>query len=95
LSDVYLTISGLCDISYKKYDNYVTWPTKDNTELAAYFTEVLGSEETVFAGKMETSECDFLASKANLNMISYQCNIHHGKAALANLCGFMNTASEQ
>lgn len=95
LSDVYLTISGLCDIKYSKSKNYVTWPTKDNSELSAYFIEALGSEETVFESKLESSECDVLASKANLNMISYQCNIAHGEAALANLCNFMNTSSAE
>jgi len=94
LSKVYLTISSLCDIKYSKAKNYVTWPTKDNTELSTYFIETLGAEETVFETKLESSECDVLASKAKLNMISYQCNIHHGEAALANLCGFMNTATE-
>ncbi len=94
LSDVYLTICGLCDISYKKSENHMTWPTKDNSDLSAYFTEALGAEETVFNGKLETSECDILAAKTSLEIISYQCNIHHGEAALANLCGFMNTAAE-
>ncbi len=94
LSDVYLTISGLCDISYKKSENHITWPTKDNSDLATYFTEALGAEETVFDCDLETSECDILASKTGLEMISYQCNIHHGEAALANLCGFMNTSAE-
>ncbi len=94
LSKVYLTISGLCDITYKKSENSMTWPTKDNSDLAAYFTEALGAEQTVFDSYLESSECDVLASKTKLNMISYQCNIHHGEAALANICGFMNSASE-
>lgn len=94
LSQVYLTISGLCDIDYNKAKNYVTWPTKSNTELANHFIEALGAEETVFDSKLESSECDVLAAKAKLNMVSYQCNIHHGEAALANLCGFMSTATE-
>ena len=94
LSDVYLTISGLCDISYKKSGNFVTWPTKDNGKLADHFINALGAEETVFDTELESSECDVLAAKTKLNMISYQCNIHHGEAALANLCSFMNTAAE-
>lgn len=94
LSDVYLTITGLCDIKYNKSGNHVTWPTKDNTELANHFIEALGADETVFESKLESSECDVLASKAKLNMISYQCNIAHGEAALTNLSNFMNTATE-
>ena len=94
LSEVYLTISSLCDIKYNKANNHITWPTKDNSELSTYFIGALGAEETVFESKLESSECDIFAAKSELNMISYQCNIHHGEAALANLCGFMNTAAE-
>ena len=68
-----------------------TWPSKDNKALAAYFTEALGAEETIFESTLESSECDVLSAKAPLNMISYQCNIHHGEAALSNICSFLES----
>lgn len=91
LSEVYLTTSTLCDIDYQQSGITVTWPSKDNTELAGFFADALGAEETVFNGTVESSECNIFASKANLNMISYQCNIHHGEAALSNICNFLTS----
>lgn len=89
LSEVYETTSGLCDIDYEQSKIKLTWPTKDNTELSTYFAESLGAEETVFEYTMNSSECEIFASKAPLNIISYQCNIHHGEAALSNICNFL------
>ncbi len=89
LSEVYETTSGLCDIDYDKSETKLTWPTKDNTELATYFADTLGAEETIFEYTMNSSECEIFAAKAPLNIISYQCNIHHGEAALSNICNFL------
>lgn len=94
-SEVYLTTSSLCDIDYQHSGISVTWPSKDNTELAAFFIDALGSKEVVLGGSVESSECNVFASKAALNMISYQCNIHHGEAALANICHYLTSLTEK
>ncbi len=91
LSEVYLTTSSLCDIDYQSSGISITWPSKDNTELAAFFADALGSKEVVLGGTVESSECNVFSSKAVLNMISYQCNIHHGEAALVNICHFLTS----
>lgn len=89
LTEVYKTTSGLCDIDYDQSKVKLTWPTKDNFSLSTYFAESLGAEDTVFECTMKSSECEIFASKAPLNIISYQCNIHHGEAALSNICNFL------
>lgn len=91
MAEVFLTTSGLCNIDFSISDTNSTWPSKDNKALAAYFTEALGAEETIFESTLESSECDVLSAKAPLNMISYQCNIHHGEAALSNICSFLES----
>ena len=91
MSEVFLTTSGLCNIGYEISDTTLTWPSKDNSKLASFFSDVLGAEETVFDSTLESSECNIFAAKAPINMISYQCNIHHGEAALANICAFLES----
>lgn len=95
LSELYSTTSGLCDIDYQHSGISITWPSKDNTELASFFIDALGSKEAVMSGAIESSECNVFASKAALNMISYQCNIHHGEAALSNICHYLTGLTEK
>lgn len=95
LSELYLTTSSLCDIDYQRSGSYITWPSMDNSDLADFFIDALGSKDAVFDSTIESSECNVFSSKASLNMISYQCNIHHGEAALANICHFMTSLIEK
>lgn len=95
MSEVFLTTSGLCNIDFGVSDTGITWPSKDNTELASFFSDALGAEKTVFDTTLESSECDVFARKASLNMISYRCNIHHGEAALSNICFFLESLTSE
>lgn len=94
MSEVYFTTAGLCNIDYSKSDTRITWPSADNSELAAYFSDALGAKDCVFETTLESSECDIFAADSALNMISYRCNIHHGEAALANICHFLESLTE-
>lgn len=94
LSELYLTTSGLCDIDYKDSAIKDTWPSKDNEKLAGFFIDALGAEETVFESDLKSNECDIFSAKAKLSIISYQCNIHHGEAALSNICNYLKGLTE-
>lgn len=91
MSEVFLTTSGLCDIDYNRGDTHLTWPSKNNKKTANFFKNALGAEETICPVTLESSENDIFASKAKLRIISYQCNIHHGEAAISNITKFLET----
>lgn len=95
MSEVYMTTAGLCNIDYSISDTKLTWPSTDNSELATYFSDALGAKDSVYETTVESSECDIFASGSVLNMVSYRCNIHHGEAALSNICRFLESLTEK
>lgn len=88
MGEVFLTTSSLCDIDYSQSDTSITWPSQENKKQANFFIDALGAEETVFTSELDSDEVDIFASKGQLNIISYRCNIHHGEAALTNICNY-------
>lgn len=94
MSEVFNTTSGLCDINYSQTETTLTWPSKNNKTLSKYFAKTLGAKECVFDSTLENSECDIFASKVRVPMISYRCNIHHGEAAISNICRYLTSLTE-
>lgn len=91
MSDVFLTTSGLCDITYTPSESHVTWSSDKKKELAAFFTDALGSQDSIFTSTLESNEADILSAKCPLNMVSYRFNIHHAEAASMNILHFQES----
>lgn len=94
MADVFLTTSGLCGISYSVSDKNMTWSSDSETGPAPYLTDALGSDEPVVPASLENSECCIFASKADLNMVSYRCNLQHMEIAMMNIIHFIENLAQ-
>ena len=90
MSEVFLTTSGLCNISYSVSDVKKTWGSDEKSGPAPFLSDALGTEEVIIPATIESSECEIFASHmASLNMVSYKCNQEHMSVALTNIINFL------
>jgi len=94
MSNVFLTTSGLCDVSCDTSDKHTTWTANEEKGLSSFFIDALGTEENIYTTQLSSSECDVFSSEEAVNMISYRCNVNHNEAALLNLTHFITSISD-
>jgi len=95
MSSTYEVTSGLCSISYKASDVSSTWTSDEEGSSAAFFTDALGTEDSIVASTLESSECNIFASRGVSDIVSYRCTASHSSAALTNITNFLSSLVEE
>ena len=91
MSDIFLTTSGLCDISYTPSEIVTTWSCNEDKNLGRFFVDALGQSSQT-PGTLLSSELDIFSSKVDgLNAISYHCNMESGEPTLTNIIRFLES----
>lgn len=91
MSDIFLTTSGLCDISYTPSQITTTWSCDEEKDLGSFFVDALGQNSQA-SGTLLSSELNIFSSKADgLNAISYFCNMESGESTLTNMIHFLES----
>ena len=90
---VFLTTSGLCDVSYTSTEPHMTWSSAKGNP-AGFLKEALGTESSIVPSTLQSSENDIFASKGASNIVSYRCNINSGESAMLNILHFLESLTQ-